>query len=79
MRSHSAPTVARGRSAGDREPAIELARRVVDADRYDTHAHELLIELLVQAGHASHARAAHEAWAAAMDELDIPTPPFRDG
>lgn len=56
--------------------AVEMGKRLVDADRYDETAHRLVVESLLGAALPGEARRAHEAWAEAMAELDIRIPPF---
>lgn len=63
---------------GDVEGAVELAQRLVDADRFDDAAHRLSIRALRAAGQESSVRAAHARWAAAMGELDERVPPLED-
>lgn len=61
---------------GDHDRAVFLARRMIEADRYDDSAYRLLLAQLVQAGEISQGRDAHGAWNAAMAELDIEVPDF---
>ena len=56
--------------------AIDLGRRLLDLDRYDESAHELVVTALLESGEPGEARRAHQAWADAMDELDIEIPAF---
>ena len=60
----------------DHERAAQLARRMIDADRYDETAHRLLVEAHVGAGELGEAARAHESWVAALAELDIAVEPF---
>lgn len=48
-----------------------LARRVVDADRFDIEAHRVLIVALERSGETGAAQRAREALASVADELDI--------
>lgn len=66
----------RSKSRGDHLRAAAVARRLVEIDRYDGESHQLLVRSLLAAHHTSDARRAHEAWAAAMGELDVSVPPF---
>lgn len=66
----------RSRERGDHLRSAELARQLIDIDRYDEDSHRLLVRSLLAANQVSDARRAHEAWAAAMSELDISIPPF---
>lgn len=59
-------------AAGAHEQATVLARRLVEVDKYDGDAHRLLIIALHQAEDFGGARRAHQHWAKAMDELDLP-------
>ena len=61
---------------GDHERAVQLARRMIDADRYDEAAHRLLVEAHVVAGELGEAARAHETWVAALAELEIEVEPF---
>jgi pimeloyl-ACP methyl ester carboxylesterase/DNA-binding SARP family transcriptional activator len=56
--------------------AIELGRRLLDVDRYDEGAHELVVTALFESGEPSEAKRAHRAWEEAMRELDIEIAPF---
>ncbi len=56
---------------GDHVRAAQLARRMIDADRYDETAHGLLVEAHVGMGELGEAARAHETWVAALAELDI--------
>ncbi len=62
--------------SGSPEGAVDLARRLVAADRFDDGANRLLVTSLLAAGDDGEARRAHEAWAVAMAELDAPVPAF---
>ena len=54
------------------DPTLEdIARKLISLDRWDDRAHRILIGLLLDDGRDGDARRAHEAWATAMDELDI--------
>jgi DNA-binding SARP family transcriptional activator len=61
---------------GDHERAAHLARRMIDADRYDEAAHRLLVEAHVGARELGEAARAHESWVAALAELGIAVEPF---
>ncbi len=56
--------------------ASDLARRIVAVDAFDEPAHELLVRSLVANDMVGQARLAHQAWADAMAEIDIPVQPF---
>jgi pimeloyl-ACP methyl ester carboxylesterase/DNA-binding SARP family transcriptional activator len=56
--------------------AAEIARGILEVDRYDDDAHRLVVSTLLEAGEAGEARRAHETWAAAMAELDTTVDPF---
>lgn len=58
------------------DDAAGLARRLIAADKYDEDAHRLLVKALHAAGEPGQARRAHEAWAHAMEELDLPVTSF---
>ena len=58
--------------------AAPLARRLVDVDPYDDDAYRMLITALAAAGEGGEARHAHEAWNAALAELDLTPPPLDD-
>lgn len=57
--------------SGDHRRATVLARRLVEADRWDDDAHRLLVTSLVAAGERGEARRAHDAWVAAMAEIGM--------
>ncbi|WP_370327904.1 alpha/beta fold hydrolase [Euzebya sp.] len=58
--------------------AGDLARRLLSLDRYDEAAHRALVRLAAGDGGLEAARRAHDAWAAAMAELDLPVPSLAD-
>lgn len=58
-------------SHGNHLAAASLARRLLEADRYDEDAHRLLVTNLLDAGEVSEARRAHENRCGAMAELGI--------
>jgi DNA-binding SARP family transcriptional activator len=64
------------RERGQPLRAVEVARGILEADRYDDDAHCLVVEALLEAGESGEARRAHEAWAAAMAEIDAVVEPF---
>ncbi len=70
--------VERLRQADRPMKAAEVARRMVEADRYSDDNHQVLIRCLIDAGEYAAARNAHELWVAAMDELDIPVQTFEE-
>ena len=51
--------------------AAAIARRLVATDRYDGASHELLVDGLIGAEEVAEARRAHDAWVAAMAEIDV--------
>lgn len=53
-----------------------VARRLLDGDRYDEQAHRSLVRALHGAGRHGEARAAYDAYAAAMDDLAVTPTPF---
>jgi DNA-binding SARP family transcriptional activator len=57
--------------SGDHERAAQLARRLIDADRYDEAAHRLLVEAHISAGEVGEAARAHEAWVSALTDIGI--------
>ncbi len=73
----AARRVAEQAAADDRPTlAIELAHRLIEADRYDEDGHRLLVRTLNQSGETAAARRAHAGWRTAMAELDVPVVPF---
>ncbi len=56
---------------GNHLVAAGLARRLLEADRYDSDAHHLLITSLLRAGETGEARRAHARWGAAMAEVGV--------
>lgn len=60
------------------EKATELGRRLIEVDEFDEDAHELVVGALLGAGERGEAKRAHEAWAAAMAQLDIGIAPLSD-
>lgn len=64
--------------AGRHADAAAVARRLVEADRWDEEAHRLLCTALAAAGEDGAARRAHEAWVAAMSEIDGAVPPYEE-
>ena len=63
-------------ATGDHDTTARLARRLIEADVYDTAAHEQLVTALQLAGEPAQARRAHDAWRTAMAELDIDIPDY---
>ena len=63
---------------GDTDRAAELARRLIDADRYDEDAHRLLVEALLLAGERREAQRAHATWSSTLDEIGVEVVPFDD-
>jgi DNA-binding SARP family transcriptional activator len=73
----AARRLAAGASAEGRHgEAVELARRLIDADRYDETAHSLLVDSLAALDDTSGARRAHDRWSRWLAELGIEVPPF---
>lgn len=64
------------RDQGDFDGAIALARRIIEADKYDDAAHKLLVEVLLRTHEEGLAIRAHAAWAAALADLDAEPPPL---
>ncbi len=58
-------------ASGEHLQAAAIGRRLVDADRWDQSAHQIVIDALVAAGEIGEARRAHEGYARAMAELDV--------
>lgn len=59
-------------TAADKRASLEgIARQLIALDRWDDRAHRALIRLLLVDERDGDARRAHQAWATAMDELDI--------
>jgi DNA-binding SARP family transcriptional activator len=56
--------------------AVELGRRLLDVDRYDEAAHQLVVNSLLASGESSEAKRAHQAWMEAMQELGVDIAPF---
>jgi DNA-binding SARP family transcriptional activator len=50
--------------------------RLLDVDPYDDNAHQTLIRTLHSAGRHGQARRAHQHYASAMRELDVPVQPL---
>jgi pimeloyl-ACP methyl ester carboxylesterase/DNA-binding SARP family transcriptional activator len=57
--------------SGDHRRAAVLARRLIEADRWDDEAHRLLVRSLIAAGERGEARRAHDAWVIAMAEIGV--------
>lgn len=66
----------RALAVGEPDRAVELSRRLLEADPYDEDAHRRLVTALVRAGAGREAERAHAAWADAMDELGFEAPPI---
>lgn len=60
----------------DHGRATELARRLIDADRFDDNAHRQLVVSLGKMGEAGLARQAHIGWQEAMIELGVEVESF---
>lgn len=60
----------------DHDTAAALARRLVEVDRYDETAHQLLVDCLLATDDTAAARRAHQLWARYLSEIDITVPPF---
>lgn len=58
--------------------SINLARRLLSADEYDTESHTLLVRALFAAGERREAERAHSAWKASFDELGLGVPAFSE-
>lgn len=61
---------------GDHDEAAALARQLIEVDRYDEAAHQLLVDALLASGDAAAARRAHQRWTTCLDEIDITVPPY---
>lgn len=59
---------------GTPERAIELAEALLDLDRYDEAAHRLRVEAWLRADAPAKARAAHDAWTAAVADIGVAPP-----
>jgi len=60
---------------GETGRAVDLGRRLLDSDRYDDGAHQLLVEALFAAGEPASARRAHDDRRTAMSEIGISIEP----
>ncbi|MGH1491581.1 MAG: alpha/beta fold hydrolase [Acidimicrobiales bacterium] len=60
----------------DHQRAIDLARRLIEADQFDDNAHRHLIVALNRIGEPGLARQAHASWQAAMAELGVDAEPL---
>jgi DNA-binding SARP family transcriptional activator len=67
----------RSLQTGDQLRAIELARRLIETDPYDDHAHRLLIRSLAASNERGEAARAHTTWAETMAKIDIEVPPLQ--
>ncbi|CAN5475762.1 hypothetical protein BH23ACT9_BH23ACT9_02250 [soil metagenome] len=65
------------RTAGEPLRAAALIRRVLQHDGSDARAHEVLVDLLGEAGRHTDARLAYEAYVDVMVDLDVDPAPFR--
>ena len=63
-------------TSGKYRKPIELARRMVEADRYAKAGHRILVEALAGEGRTSEARRANQVWQETMAEIDIDVRPF---
>ena len=61
---------------GDHNEAAALARRLIEVDRYDETAHQLLVHSLQAGGETAAARHAHQQWARYLSEIEVTVPPF---
>lgn len=61
---------------GRHDDAAALAWRLIEVDRYDETAHQLLVDSLLAAGDTAAARRAHQQWARYLSEIDVTVPPF---
>lgn len=59
-------------AAGDLDAALALAHRLLEADRYDEAAHQLVVTVLERSGAAREAERARDTWREAMAELGVP-------
>ncbi len=58
------------------EQAEAVARQLIDLDRWDEMAHRFLIRQLHDRGLDGDARRAHDAYSAAMEEIDVEVDPL---
>ncbi|MEM7271655.1 MAG: alpha/beta fold hydrolase [Actinomycetota bacterium] len=63
-------------TSDDHAAVIDLAARLIDADRYDERAHRLLVLSHQAIGNEGRARLAHQDWTEALAEIDITVPPL---
>ena len=61
---------------GNHDEVAALARRLIEVDRYDETAHELLVDSLLAVGDAAGARHAHQQWSRYLSEIDVTVLPF---
>ncbi|MGI9596157.1 MAG: alpha/beta fold hydrolase [Acidimicrobiales bacterium] len=61
---------------GDNDTAATMARRLIEADRYDDDAYRLLVQALADGCENPAARRAYETWSEAMADLDVTIPAF---
>lgn len=66
----------RAQAADDVARVDSVARRLLDGDRYDEHAHRALVTALHGAGRHGEARAAYDAYTTAMADLGVDPTPF---
>lgn len=63
---------------GDHDEAVDLARRLLTADRYDEDAHRMVVESLLASNRTAEARRAHDRWSRSLAELGVGVPPFEE-
>lgn len=61
---------------GRERQAVDVARRLIAANRYDEDARALLVNALRSSGDVAEARQAHTAWTEAMAEIGVDVPGF---
>lgn len=60
----------------DHGAVAALARRLIEVDRYDEAAHQLLVDSLLADGGIAAARRSHQQWTRYLSEIDVTVPPF---
>lgn len=65
--------------SGDPLRAVPLARRLLEADRYDDGAHRLVVESLLAGGEVGEARRSHRFWQETMAEIGVTVGNFDPG
>lgn len=56
---------------GESDRIVELARRMLEVDQYDDHAHQLLVAALARMGESGEAERAHQNRVATMAEIGV--------